>query len=209
MTYTKGILHNQRTALRRQKLDEQMVPNVATDLKHGLVVGRNERNQRGRETKGEGKRSQRKCENLMLKVFEVKTALFLFEEKRTHLARARLQIGCNTLIGPFGYISLSGPGMLTHQGRCRAQSAEKTERKFRSEYGAYVKSVQTEADSLIGYSLPFVESQFRKPLRCFTFDHSADGFARGEGAKSIFWHVFFCSLLLNYVFFFFFFFKYF
>ena len=40
-----------------------MTPNVATDLKHGLVIG------------------------------------------------------SNTLIGPYGYISLSGPGMLTHQGR--------------------------------------------------------------------------------------------
>eukprot|EP00440_Ansanella_granifera_P018190 gb/GFBE01019755.1/.p1 GENE.gb/GFBE01019755.1/~~gb/GFBE01019755.1/.p1 ORF type:complete len:824 (+),score=200.14 gb/GFBE01019755.1/:1-2472(+) len=48
-----------------------------------------------------------------------------------------LVIGTNTLIGPFGYISLSGPGMLTHQGRC------------------------------------------------FTFDHSADGFARGEGIGAI------------------------
>lgn len=67
----------------RQKLEDQMNPNIATDLKHGLVIG------------------------------------------------------CNTLIGPYGYISLSGPGMLTHQGRC------------------------------------------------FTFDHSADGFARGEGIGSI------------------------
>eukprot|EP00913_Durusdinium_trenchii_P004454 g4133.t1 len=72
-----------RRSRRRQKLDDQFAPNVATDLKHGLVIG------------------------------------------------------CNTLIGPYGYISLSGPGMLTHQGRC------------------------------------------------FTFDHSADGFARGEGIGSI------------------------
>merc|ERR1712151_959345 len=42
-----------------------------------------------------------------------------------------------TLIGPMSYISLSGPGMLTSNGRC------------------------------------------------FTFDHSADGFARGEGFGSI------------------------
>jgi len=48
-----------------------------------------------------------------------------------------LVIGSNTLIGPFTYISLSGPGMLTSNGRC------------------------------------------------FTFDHSADGFARGEGIGSI------------------------
>lgn len=48
-----------------------------------------------------------------------------------------LVIGSNTIIGPFSYISLSGPGMLTHQGRC------------------------------------------------FTFDHSADGFARGEGIGAI------------------------
>ena len=27
------------------------------------------------------------------------------------------QIGSNLLLGPGGYISLSGPGMLTHQGR--------------------------------------------------------------------------------------------
>jgi len=48
-----------------------------------------------------------------------------------------LVIGTNTLIGPFSYISLSGPGMLTSMGRC------------------------------------------------FTFDHSADGFARGEGIGAI------------------------
>ena len=47
----------------RFKTEDQMTPNVATDLKHGLVIG------------------------------------------------------SNTLIGPYGYISLSGPGMLTHQGR--------------------------------------------------------------------------------------------
>eukprot|EP00438_Fugacium_kawagutii_P008910 Skav215718 [mRNA] locus=scaffold2573:548558:565726:- [translate_table: standard] len=75
----------------RQKLEDQMNPNIATDLKHGLVIG------------------------------------------------------CNTLIGPYGYISLSGPGMLTHQGRC------------------------------------------------FTFDHSADGFARGEG-----YPVYFESELIDY-----------
>merc|ERR1712066_167287 len=44
-----------------------------------------------------------------------------------------LCVGVNTLIGPGGYIGLSGPGMLTHAGRC------------------------------------------------FTFDMSADGYARGEG----------------------------
>jgi polyketide synthase-associated protein len=48
-----------------------------------------------------------------------------------------LVIGSNTLIGAGSYISLSGPGMLTSNGRC------------------------------------------------FTFDHSADGFARGEGIGSI------------------------
>eukprot|EP00439_Symbiodinium_sp_Y106_P069397 s1303_g11.t3 len=48
-----------------------------------------------------------------------------------------LVIGSNLLLGPGGYISLSGPGMLTHQGRC------------------------------------------------FTFDNSADGFARGEGVGSV------------------------
>jgi len=48
-----------------------------------------------------------------------------------------LVIGTNTLIGPGSYISLSGPGMLTSNGRC------------------------------------------------FTFDHSADGFARGEGIGAI------------------------
>lgn len=48
-----------------------------------------------------------------------------------------LVIGSNSLVGPFSYISLSGPGMLTHKGRC------------------------------------------------FTFDHSADGFARGEGWGAI------------------------
>jgi acyl transferase domain-containing protein len=48
-----------------------------------------------------------------------------------------LVIGSNTLIGPGSYISLSGPGMLTSNGRC------------------------------------------------FTFDHSADGFARGEGIGAI------------------------
>mmetsp|Transcript_129494 Transcript_129494/g.276181 ORF Transcript_129494/g.276181 Transcript_129494/m.276181 type:complete len:818 (+) Transcript_129494:116-2569(+) len=48
-----------------------------------------------------------------------------------------LVIGTNTLIGPFSYISLSGPGMLTSMGRC------------------------------------------------FTFDHSADGFARGEGIGAV------------------------
>eukprot|EP00931_Biecheleriopsis_adriatica_P004708 TRINITY_DN106338_c0_g1_i1.p1 TRINITY_DN106338_c0_g1~~TRINITY_DN106338_c0_g1_i1.p1 ORF type:complete len:823 (-),score=151.99 TRINITY_DN106338_c0_g1_i1:92-2560(-) len=67
----------------RSKLEDQKMPNLTTDLKHGLVIG------------------------------------------------------TNTLIGPMGYISLSGPGMLTHQGRC------------------------------------------------FTFDHSADGFARGEGIGAI------------------------
>lgn len=54
----------------------------------------------------------------------------------THLDHG-LVIGSNTLIGPFSYISLSGPGMLTSKGRC------------------------------------------------FTFDSSADGFARGEGVGSI------------------------
>jgi len=44
-----------------------------------------------------------------------------------------LCVGVNTCIGPGSYIALSGPGMLTHQGRC------------------------------------------------FTFDVSADGYARGEG----------------------------
>jgi polyketide synthase-associated protein len=48
-------------------------------------------------------------------------------------ARQALVLGLNTLIGPQSYIGLSGPGMLTHKGRC------------------------------------------------FTFDHSADGYARGEG----------------------------
>lgn len=48
-----------------------------------------------------------------------------------------LVLGSNTLIGPMSYISLSGPGMLTSNGRC------------------------------------------------FTFDHSADGFARGEGIGGI------------------------
>jgi acyl transferase domain-containing protein len=48
-----------------------------------------------------------------------------------------LVIGSNTLIAAGSYISLSGPGMLTSNGRC------------------------------------------------FTFDHSADGFARGEGIGSI------------------------
>lgn len=48
-----------------------------------------------------------------------------------------LVIGTNSQIGPFSYISLSGPGMLTHKGRC------------------------------------------------FTFDHSADGFARGEGFGAV------------------------
>ncbi|CAJ1327146.1 unnamed protein product [Effrenium voratum] len=67
----------------RSKLEDQITPNVTTDLKHSLVMG------------------------------------------------------SNTLIGPGGYISLSGPGMLTHQGRC------------------------------------------------FTFDHSADGFARGEGIGAV------------------------
>lgn len=46
-------------------------------------------------------------------------------------------IGINTMVGPGTYISLSGPGMLTHKGRC------------------------------------------------FTFDQSADGYARGEGCGSI------------------------
>lgn len=46
-------------------------------------------------------------------------------------------MGANTLIGPGGYIMLSGPGMLTQRGRC------------------------------------------------FTFDNSADGFARGEGLGAI------------------------
>lgn len=46
-------------------------------------------------------------------------------------------IGSNSLVGPYSYISLSGPGMLTRRGRC------------------------------------------------FTFDHSADGFARGEGFGAI------------------------
>lgn len=48
-----------------------------------------------------------------------------------------LTLGSNTLIGAGSYISLSGPGMLTSNGRC------------------------------------------------FTFDHSADGFARGEGIGGI------------------------
>mmetsp|Transcript_95309 Transcript_95309/g.273281 ORF Transcript_95309/g.273281 Transcript_95309/m.273281 type:complete len:831 (-) Transcript_95309:57-2549(-) len=51
--------------------------------------------------------------------------------------RHGLVIGTNTLIGPMSYISLSGPGMLTTHGRC------------------------------------------------FTFDQSADGFARGEGLGGI------------------------
>lgn len=48
-------------------------------------------------------------------------------------SRNSLVVGLNTLVGAGSYISLSGPGMLTHKGRC------------------------------------------------FTFDHSADGYARGEG----------------------------
>jgi acyl transferase domain-containing protein len=48
-------------------------------------------------------------------------------------SRNALVVGLNTLVGVAMYIGLSGPGMLTHKGRC------------------------------------------------FTFDHSADGYARGEG----------------------------
>mmetsp|Transcript_64090 Transcript_64090/g.111752 ORF Transcript_64090/g.111752 Transcript_64090/m.111752 type:complete len:814 (+) Transcript_64090:57-2498(+) len=48
-----------------------------------------------------------------------------------------LMIGINTLVGPESYIYLSGPGMLTHEGRC------------------------------------------------FTFNRSADGYARGEGAGAM------------------------
>lgn len=67
----------------RFKTPEQKAPNIATELKHGLVIG------------------------------------------------------TNTIIGPGSYISLSGPGMLTTHGRC------------------------------------------------FTFDASADGFARGEGIGAV------------------------
>eukprot|EP00933_Yihiella_yeosuensis_P030519 TRINITY_DN24160_c0_g1_i2.p1 TRINITY_DN24160_c0_g1~~TRINITY_DN24160_c0_g1_i2.p1 ORF type:complete len:418 (-),score=51.13 TRINITY_DN24160_c0_g1_i2:61-1164(-) len=67
----------------RTKTEEQKMPNISTDLKHGLVIG------------------------------------------------------TNTIIGPGSYIGLSGPGMLTSKGRC------------------------------------------------FTFDTSADGFARGEGIGAI------------------------